>query len=271
MLDIECTFSRKWQQADVVDATRKRSKKDTALRLVASRGEVRDDQAPLRAPIKVLALEPDDTLAYLAARLGANEDGRLFALWTVAELYRVAADRFGDLDRDAFRMTVARSGFVTEVCDGLAIADQLLGDRPAEAAAALACRPRQPRVLEWARYGPGALMRRTGFKRAFFMLYSLKLLRSRRERASYLGRALAGGRDHRPFAHSVLIELARGGATALRASSANARDLAVWIEPAELHALAAEGDVQEDDEREHADGEGRDLVSGDREQRDDSA
>jgi hypothetical protein len=270
-LDIEWTLAREWQRGDVLEETSRRSKKDTALALVRSRGHAGDDQRPLRARVKVLALEVEDGLAYLAARLGARENGRLFALWTVAELFRAAPHKLGALDPEAFRTKVAHSGFVTEVCDGLAIAEELLEDKVAAASAALACAPRQPRVLEWARYGPESLIRRSGFKRAFFVLYSLKSLRSRRERAAYLRRVLTGGRSHPPFAHSLLVELARGGVAALTASAAGSRDLAVWIEPPELRRLATESDVQEDDERKDADGHSGDLVSGNGEQRDDAA
>jgi hypothetical protein len=268
-LEIEWTFAGEWQQADLLEGTARRSKRATALELVRSQPRV-GDHPPLRASVRVLALELPDALAYLAARLGVRKEG-LFGLLTVAELVRAVPNELGDLDPNAFRTTVARSGFVTEICDGLAIVDELLGHRLAAASAALACRPRQPRVLEWARYGPGSLVRRTDFKRAFFMLYSLKSLGSRRERSSYLRRAVTGGRDHRPFAHSLLIELARGGVAALRASTAGSRDLAVWIEPSEFRGLAPEGDVQEDDEGEDADRYRGDLVSRDGEQRDDAA
>ena len=265
-LDIEWTIAREWQQADGIDGRGRRSKKDTALALVRSRGDAGlDDHARLLAPVRVVALDPEDALAFLAARVGAHAGG-LFAIWTIIELVRAHA--LEGLDPDAFRASVARSGFVTEICDGLAIAEELVGDALAPASAALACVPRQPRVLEWARYGPGSLVRHTGFKRAFFVLYTLKSLASRRERASYLTRAVTGGPEYRPFAHSLVVELVRGGASALRASAVDSRNLAVWIEPAEGVGLTSQRDAQEDDEGQDADGDRRELMSGDREQRD---
>jgi hypothetical protein len=270
-LEIEWTFAGEWERADAVPLTSMGSKKDTALALVRSPGQTSDDPGAVRASVRVLALGAADALALLAARLGAREDDRLFALWTIAELLRTAPNELADLDPEDFRTAVARSGFVTEICDGLAIAEELVGDRLTSAAAALGCARREPRVLEWARYGPGSLIRRTGFKRAFFTLYSLRSIAGRREQASYLRRAVTGGGGHGPFAHSLLIELAQGGAAALRPSPAASRELAVWIEPRKLRELTAEDRAQQHDDRDSAKDGRSDLVSGDGEQSDDAA
>jgi hypothetical protein len=266
-LDVEWTVAREWTRADVLGDHGRRSKRETALALIRQRKDA-DDGARLRAHVNVLALKPEDALAYLAARLGADEDDRLFGLWTVAELVRTAPETLEELDADAFRIAVARSECVTEVCDGLAIAEELIGGALRPASAALACAPRQPRVLEWARYGPGTLGSYAGFKRAFFMLYTLKALACGRERAAYLRRAVMGGRDRRSIASSLLIELARAGLTALRRRAVDSRELVVWIEPP---GLAPESHVQENDERKHAHGDRSKLVSGGREQHHDAA
>ena len=271
-LDVVWTIAREWQHADVRDGHGRRSKKDTALALVRSRRAADvDGQARLPVLVRVLALDGQSALAYLAARLGAHADSRLFALWTLAELTRAAPETLREFAPDDFRSSVARSGFVTEVCDGLAIAEELVGEPLADASAALGCTDRQPRVLEWARYGPGALVRRTSFKRAFFVLYTLRSLGSRRAKAAYLRRAVTGGGDHKPFAHTLLIELARGCASLLRARPVDPRELAVWIEPADRGGLVAESDVQEDGEGKDADRDRGDLVSRNSEHRDDAA
>jgi putative nucleotidyltransferase-like protein len=270
-LELEWTFAGDWERSDVLEGTTSRSKKDTALALVRSPWQTGGDRAPLRATVRVLALEPADALALLAARLGAREEDRLFSLWTVAELLRTAPSDLADLDPEEFRTAVARSALVTEICDGLAIAEELVAGGLTAAKGALGCSPRAPRVLKWARYGPGSLIRRTGFKRAFFALYSFKSIASRREQASYLRRAVAGGEGHRPFAHSLLIELAQGGAAAFRASPAGSRELAVWIEPRNLRDLAPDDHAQQHEERQYAEARRSDLVSGDGEQGDDAA
>jgi hypothetical protein len=232
LLEVECTIAREWHGADVVSSEGRRSKKETALALVHSKADVRADGARLRAPLKVLALGVEDALAYLAARLGARPDGSLFALLLVAELVRAVPQALDRLDLDVFRMAVARSGLVTQVCDGLAIAGEVLGESRLESALdSLACTSRQPRVLEWARYGPGSLERHGEFKRAFFVLYTLSSLATLPEQAAYSVRILKGGRAHGPFAHSLLAELARGVASAVSPTKLNTRELAVWIEP----------------------------------------
>jgi hypothetical protein len=184
-----------------------------ALRsLRARRGARADGDACCR--VVVFELPAEELIVCLAAGLGLRAGGRLFGLCGLLEL-------FGRLPRGVSWERVAeaarRHRVQHEVAAGLALATAVL-----DLDTALPPAPSPPRLLEWARYGPASVERRTGLRRAYLYLLALLSLRGGGAKARYVGRSLVGP-PH-------LFRLLREVAGAFRRPEPSLRDFAYWLE-----------------------------------------
>jgi hypothetical protein len=87
----------------------------------------------------------------------------------------------------------------------------------------------QPRVLEWARYGPADLTRRSDLKRVFYDLFTCLVIEGSWAKCHYLLRSFVR-RGKAPALPVVLLKLMASAITGARKQPLTTRDFAYWIE-----------------------------------------
>jgi hypothetical protein len=203
-----------------------------SLRARARRGAVDDAQASARLVVHLLA--PEELAVVLAARAGRARTDRLFRLVSLLELLsRLPAPL------DGLRLAeVARiQGVEREVAGGLRAVGAVVDSPRADLEDALArLGDVTPRLLEWARYGPSSLRRFPWLRDAYYFVFCVVSLASRRERARYLLRSIVGSDGVRPVLPGIVLAVARGAVRSLQRPRST-RELAYWIEPATLARL----------------------------------
>jgi hypothetical protein len=207
------------------------AKKNVALRSIQAKlvGHEHDDTS-IPARIKIIALSAEDLLLYLSARLGRQERDRLFGLCSLIEFFRGFSGR---LNWGRIESIAQRYGVTKAVYEGLLLVDGVLEDSriPPDALGQLIGADLRPRVLEWARFNPAVDSRYTGFKRAFFYLFSFLSIEGLPAKCRYLLRSLAGGQGSRPVLPGLALELMISAFSLLRRKRHTTREFAYWIEP----------------------------------------
>jgi hypothetical protein len=200
------------------------SNREVALASIGARLRPSGEAAAGTARIELVAADRETLLAWLLARLGDSEHEALFAIPQVLDVLRLsrrppnAARTLATARERGVAVAVTRG---IEILDGVGLASEL----PAGLAGARG----EPRALEWAREGPGALEREGDLRSAY--LLALCLLHARRRELRPLLRSLASGHDAR---RAPLVTLAAGTLRGLRRAAAPtvAGEPAVyWLEP----------------------------------------
>jgi hypothetical protein len=207
-----------------------RTKKEIALRLLRARvAGRRGDDGEIPARLSIVALSPEDLLVYLAARLGSQEQDRLFGLSRVLEFLRLYD---GPIDWPQVKRISRQHGLSGAVDDALSIAGGVLDDgRVPAPTPGLAGSNAEPRILKLARYGPDALGLHTDLKAAFFYSLSLLAIEGTRAKAGYLLQSVAGQRGRRLLLPRLLLKTAAGLASHLGPGQRQTiTGMAYWIE-----------------------------------------
>jgi hypothetical protein len=206
------------------------SKAALALRVITRRLVRHNDGAGgLTLPLAILPLAPEELLVYLSAGVGRQVHTRLFSLCSLLEFFR----RYPyPLDWPRVARIARDKHLLAPVCAGLQMAGALLDEPPALVAGGPAplCSGPLPHVLEWARYGPNALVRHTGFTGAFYFLLSLLATRGTGAKLRYLLRAGLGTRGRPGVLPGLLRQAAIGLPGLARRKKPTIRDFAYWIE-----------------------------------------
>ena len=212
------------------DAEQSVSKKDVALRSLRAKllGQAQN-QAEAPVEVKLVALAPEELLVYLCVIASRAVDQRLFSLCTLLEFFQGYA---GPLDWQRVAALAQQYGVNTAGCEALAVAEQVLDvDSQRQALQAFPGADAQPRVLEWARYGPSLLVRYTELKRAYYYLLGLSLEQGMGAKGAYLRNSLRGRQGKKAILPDLFMELMKNAFKVFRQPEGNARDFAYWIEP----------------------------------------
>lgn len=213
------------------DAAKSISKKDVALRSLRAKlfGRTHETGEP-PIEIEVVALAPEELLVYLCLTTSRAIDQRLFSLCTLLEFFQGYR---GPLDWPQIEMLARRYNVYPEVCQALAIVEQVIeGDSRQQAIRHFpGCAETQPRVLEWARYGPSLLVRYTELKRTYYYLLGLLLEERPNEKFAYLRNSLVSQQDKKAILPSLLKELFANAFNLLKKPVSNATEFAYWVEP----------------------------------------
>jgi hypothetical protein len=184
------------------------------------------------ARVVVHAVPPDIIVTKLAAELGRRspDASSLFHAFACIDLPERVT---GALDASAISRIAARAGVGGELRTGLAILETLLGD---EAWATRILRdlpgplPPDPRVLEWARYGPEALSRTPELRPAFLWLLAFTAVPSARRKARYFAGSLTSRNGEGSSLPRIAANVLRGFVAPTAPKST--RDLCYWVESA---------------------------------------
>ena len=205
------------------------SKKDMALRLIKAKlAGHKNDPTDVPVQIKIMALSPEDMLLYLGARLGEQEQNRLFGLNSLLEFFRGYSD---PLDWQQIAHKAQLYGVSESVGEGLLMASELLDNDqvPPVALTLLTGSASPPRVLEWARYGPAEFY--TDFKGAFFYLLCFVSVNGLKAKSRYLLRSLFGEHENKPALPGLMLKIMTGTVSLLQGKQHKATDFAYWVEP----------------------------------------
>lgn len=200
------------------------TKTNSRIALEAVRRHARRANEREQLVIRVFALTPAEAAAVVAARVGAAVEDRLFRAAGAAELLDAVRTHVQDEQITAAGASHGRAG---DVRTGLA----LLGRSPAGGGAP---------VLEWARYGPGDLHRRTELRDAFLWLLAAAAVDGFGARVRFVARSLrpgeAGGRAVTRAVRAALAERRmRHVRSRGRDERVTARAFAYWLETADTH------------------------------------
>ena len=219
------------------------TKKELALKALSGVRAHTEDNSAAVAELQLVILRAEEMAAYLAAQAGRGQTDKLFTLCSLLELVRSYS---GPLDW-AQVIDIARdSGVESPVWAALLAAETLL-EQPLPASEAMRSPSQRglPRMLQWARYGPGSLERYTDFKGLFFCLLAFLSARGLGAKLRYLVGLSVGGLGKGALVRcgSHLLLLASG---LLRAawrgkSQYTAMDLAHWVKPEPTTGTLSQG------------------------------
>ncbi|MGE0822336.1 MAG: nucleotidyltransferase family protein [Candidatus Binatia bacterium] len=231
-LRMQVTVERSLQRVLQANANSGGGKKDAALRVLCTKLKDPGEASPatvLPLDVAVVALSPEEVFVWLSARLGKQQQDRLFYLCGVLEFFR----RFTKpLDWRQVLTLADQYGIRSPVAEALSIVRGFLSEEqlPAAALELVASQTAQPRMLEWARYGPEAFSRYTDAKRAFYYLFSLLSTVGIAAKGRYVWQSVFGGNGGPSVLPTVLRELTTSTFSSLRRRPATTRDFAYWIE-----------------------------------------
>lgn len=160
-----------------------RSKKNLALKALEGAGK-QTPNSVVSPRLDLYLLSPEESVLYLAARLGQSQFERLFGLCSLLEFFRGYQD---PLDWQQVADLAKQHGLKGQVYAGLLLVNPFL-NRPIspDDLARFQCSDPPPRLLAWARYGPAALDRHTHFKELFFCAFSLLSTQGFKAKLKYL-------------------------------------------------------------------------------------
>jgi hypothetical protein len=202
--------------------------KVAALRSLRARlGQGASDDRDATVRIHVHELSPEELIVALAAQLADSDHDRLFEACSLIEVFRLDVD----VDWDVVWQTTLRLAVEDSVGAGLRLAVGILGeDRRMRFSPALGTQFARPRLLRWARNGPGGEARYPVLRKAYFFAFCLLALRGSKARATYLRSALVGNSGAPPVVPRLLLELVLGALRSFRTPRRRLRDLAYWVE-----------------------------------------
>lgn len=205
-------------------------KRDIALRWLKAKLTNSAAAAHIPVQIKLIALTPEELFLYLCVQSARQTTERLFGACRLLEFFRGYS---GSLDWRQITDAASRYDVKELVGEAIMMVSELVSCEriPPVARELFGCSEVQPRMLEWARYGPAALLTYPDFKRAFFYLLSFLSLPGVSAKSHYLLHSLIGRQGEKPILPGLLLESATSVFSLLRRTPQKTRDLAYWIEP----------------------------------------
>ncbi len=209
------------------------SKKEMALQALSGALHRQDVDSAAKMTLNLALLTPEEMVVYFAARIGQQEYERLFKLCDLIEFLR----RYpGEIHWQAVAELAAAHDMAAAVHVGLLAVNPLLDHPlPPEAFSHFEPLDAPPRLLNWARYGPGSLERYTSFKALFYCIFSLASTEGLAAKLKYLLR-ISDRRHQRALGLTCVNHAARLGWQILtsplrRKRRYTVQDFAYWTRP----------------------------------------
>ena len=207
------------------------SKKSQALKALKGATSFEKDGGDALVPLGLVILDPSEMLVYMAGQSGKREFERLFALRNLVEFFQQYQD---PIDWAEVARLARVYGLSRHVYLGL-LAFNEFSSSPisAQNLALLETQAAPPFILQWARYGPGALDRYTSFKELFSHAFTFFSIPGFTEKLKYMfaplpypGRVIVDG-----LTRSVRLFVELLTARFRTQPSLSIKDFAYWIEP----------------------------------------
>jgi hypothetical protein len=222
-----------------LDTNEPAAKKRIALRSLKHKLTGQSADSDFCPTVKCLVLSPEELLVVLCSRIGQQRSSRLFEICTVLQFLRT---HDGSFNWELVRQIAADNGLTEDYNSGASAVVGLMGESPV--APLRSTDPARARLFEWARYGPNALDRHPGLKRAFYYAFTLLSLKGVAAKSDYVQRSLRRDPTNQRILPDVLSELLRTSWNLLQPGHQSMRDFAYWLDT-DGHLESARGTSHE--------------------------